>query len=243
MTHRSLGLILFVLLAQSPLSYSTSHEPVELPLFNAEYKASIKGFSVKASRALTPSDKPEHFTLAFTATSWAASINEMSHISYNTPSIQPLRYDYQQTAFGKQRIRSLTFDYQTDIINSVDNDHTVHIPLKKQPVYDKLSYQLQLQLDLINSKDNLQYLIADKGEMKSYRFELLEEEVITVPAGQLLSQKVKVIRPNKDKVTYIWFARDWQYLLVQLEQYEQDKRKLYIQLNKATVNNTLVTGL
>jgi len=209
-------------------------------IFNADYKANIKGFSVSANRTLKLL-KNGNMELLFTATSWAANLEESSVFNWQEGQIQPLSYRYHQSAFGKKRQQTLSFNTDKNTINS-DNNGDIRIIEQTAPTLDKLNYQLQLQQDLLANKSDLQYIVANKGNLKQYRFEPQGEEIIDTLSGALHTVKVKVLRENKDKTTLIWFAKDWGYLLTRLEQYNGDKQTLSITLDTATVDGITVTG-
>jgi hypothetical protein len=212
-------------------------EPI---IFNADYKANIKGFAVSANRTLKRLENGQ-LELLFTATSWAANLEESSIFEWNDGLIQPLSYHYHQSAFGKKRQRKLNFNADKNTIDS-DNDGDTRIIEQTTHTLDTLNYQLQLQQDLLANKSDLQYIVANKGSLKQYRFEAQGEEVIETNSGSLNTIKVKVIREGKNKITYIWFAKNWGYLLARLEQYNGEKQTLSIDLDTATVNGIAVTG-
>jgi hypothetical protein len=231
-----------LLLTISTLSTADSAVSAAATSFSASYKANIKGFAVNAKRELKVLDNGL-YQLSFRAKSWAAKLDEISTFSLDGSTIQPANYQFTQSALGKKRERSLTFDRAEQRISSTEKDNTQDISNIDNAALDKLNYQLQLQFDLLNNKSDLQYQIADKGRLKSYRFDIVGEETLDTALGSLTTVKVNVIRENANKVTHIWFAKDWSYLLVQLKQFEGDKQKLSIKIHTATVNNTTVAGL
>ena len=105
----------------------------------------------------------------------------------------------------------------------------------RKRVQDKLSYQIQLQKDLIEGRNNLKYAIADGGQMKEYRFEIVAEERLDTPMGEVDTVKVMRSRDDDDRVTYAWLAPKWDYLLVRLEQ-QEDGDSHTIDIDKARVN-------
>lgn len=230
----NMGLLTSLLLTVSLMSHA------DISPFTAHYKANIKGFAVKATRELKAVDD-QQLALRFSAQSWAAKIDESSVFSYENTQIKPISYLYKQSAFGKKRHYSSLFDYAAQSISSSNKDTISTVPFPKQQVLDKLSYQLQLQLDLLHGKSEFLYTIVDKGNLKEYHFKVIGEEILNTPLGDL--NTIKVMRKSHHKTAYIWFAKDWNYLLVQLKQYEDDKQKLSIQLTHATVNQTDVSGL
>jgi hypothetical protein len=202
----------------APTLPTENHTPV---IFTANYKASIKGFAVKASREL--------------------KILESSIFNWKEGKIHPISYRYFQTAFGKEREQSLAFNSTDNTINS-DNNGEKRVITQITHTLDKLNYQLQLQQDLLANHSGFEYTVVNKGNLKNYRFETLGEETIDTNSGSLNTIKIKVIRENQEKTTYIWFAKDWSNLLAKLEQYNGDKQTLAINLDTASVNNIPVKG-
>ena len=49
--------------------------------------------------------------------------------------------------------------------------------------------------------------------------------------------------PDARRETTLWFAKDWNYLLVRLSQIETDGQHYQIMLKEATVNGQTVTGI
>jgi hypothetical protein len=240
--HSLAPTLLLIALSVSHLAHANINVSPTALSFSANYKANIKGFAVKASRELKVLDN-QQYQLSFRAKSWAANINETSTFSLNDSTIEADTYLYTQTALGKTKERSFAFNRANKTITNVDKGKTIDIANSDNLALDKLNYQLQLQLDLRAGKPNLHYKIADKGSLRDYRFEIQGSEILSTTVGDLHTVKIKVIRENTHKITYIWFAKDWDYLLVQLKQYEDNKQKLSITLDTATVNTIAVTGV
>jgi hypothetical protein len=234
--------LLLIALSISHLAPANAAASSNALSFSANYKANIKGFAVKASRELKILDN-QQYQLSFRAKSWAATIDEVSTFALKDSVIEANTYHYTQTALGKTKERTLAFNRDKKTITSVDKGDSISIANSDHLALDKLNYQLQLQLDLRTDKPNLHYKIADRGSLQDYRFELQGDETLSTAVGDLHTVKIKVIRENTHKITYIWFAKDWDYLLVQLKQYEDDKQKLSITLDTATVNTIAVTGV
>ncbi|MGS2717054.1 DUF3108 domain-containing protein [Eionea flava] len=238
-----------VLFSAFSLNAAVLQADTPLTVFTADYKANIKGFSVNAKRELTVLEGGQ-YQLTFTADSWAANIEEQSLFEWKNERIKPINYRYYQTAFGKKREQTLDFSHATDdtkantpniTINSNNDDDISQLDAPEDTL-DKLSYQLQLQYDIAKNVNNLAYTIADKGRLKSYQFEILENETLDTALGKIDTVKVKVIRENPNKTTLLWFARDWHYLLTRLEQFKGDKKTLTIDIKQATVDGKTVIG-
>src|SRR5690625_5259062 len=102
-------------------------------------------------------------------------------------------------------------------------------------VQDPLSYQVQLQRDLIDGRENLSYQIANNGGLRAYSFEVVDEEVLETPLGKVNTVKVMRSRKNHDRVTYAWLAKGWGYLLVRLQQ-QEDGESHTICITKSELN-------
>jgi len=209
--------------------------------FSAHYKAKYRGISIKATRSLKILDDGSQL-FAFSADSFIANLKESSHFNWDGDDfIVPQSYTYARGGLGRDRKAELTFDWSTNkVINDVQRKPwQMDVPAK---ALDKLSYQLQLRADLLNGKTLAPYQIADGGKLKEYGFEILGEETLATRAGKFQVIKVKRLRKQDDKrQTVIWFAKDWNYLVVRLQQEENDK-SYEIDLASATLDGREVKG-
>src|SRR5690606_237223 len=201
--------------------------------------SSALGFKITVKHELKPLPDGTH-QMHFRAESWFASIDEVSTLKIDAEKGQiiPLHYIYKRRIMGRDRDAELTFNWdKRTVTNNVQNT-TWRMEIA-QHVQDKLSYQLQLQYDLANNKKDLVYQIADGGRLKEYRFETVGEELLTTPLGKVNTVKVKRSRDNDDRVTFAWLAKDWDYLLVRLQQ-EEDGDEYTISLTKASQNGKAI---
>ncbi|MEX1032072.1 MAG: DUF3108 domain-containing protein [Cellvibrionaceae bacterium] len=233
-----LAIALFALLACSFIAQATPVVPKD---FKAVYKAKYRGISVTATRTLeTLEDGSKLYT--FFADSWLAELKETSRFRWSEDErIVPIQYSYARTGLGRNREAVLDFDWETGkVTNNVQRKPwQMDIP---ERVLDKLSYHLQIRTDLINEKPLLRYEIADGGRLKSYDFEILGEEEVNTDAGRFMAVKVRRVREeDEERQTIFWLAKDWDYLVVRLQQ-EDDGSNYEIDLNEATVNGKEVKG-
>lgn len=218
------------------LGLTSATEAATLPkTFSNEYTSSALGFKVTATHELKE-NKDGTYEMHFNAKSWFAKIDEVSHlrIDEEKKKVIPLHYIYKRRVMKKDRDAELTFNWDKKTVTNNVQNTSWKMDITQQ-VQDKLSYQLQLQMDLINGKENLVYQIADGGRLKKYAFEIEGEEMLKTPLGTVNTVKVKRSREKDDRVTYAWLAKDWDYLLVRLQQ-EEDGDAHTIYLSKATVN-------
>lgn len=225
-----------------PLNSYGSQGNTIIPFFKANYDANIQGFSVKASREYKAINNTIS-ELSFTADSFLASLSETSQFTWRDGEIRPLRFTHIRTIFGQSTRKTLSFDWDNNQIINTDKGKTTYIN-NEAAALDRLSFQLQLQHDLISKHlENKIYRIADKKKIKEYSFKVLGDEILETKIGKLNTIKIIVDRENNDRSTYIWLAKDWQNLLVKLEQYEEGDEKFSIQLTKAMINGKKVSGL
>lgn len=90
----------------------------------------------------------------------------------------------------------------------------------------------------------MSYQVLDGDDIDTYDFRVLGEEAVTTMVGTVDAIKVERVRdPTQSKrITVLWFAKDWDYLLVRLQQVEKDGKEYQIILEEGRVNNKAVKG-
>lgn len=209
-------------------------------VFDNEYKTKLYGFNITVTNRLTQVSNNQ-YQLLFKFDSMLGSITETSQVNWddNKKLVVPQHYVYKRRGLGKDRDADLRFDWsKKTVTNHVQKSNWQMNVLAG--VQDKLSYQLQLQQDFIAGKEKFSYKIADGGHLKEYKFEKVGEEILETPLGKVKAVKVKRSRENDTRVTYAWLAKEWNYLLVRLQQEEKgDSYTIYI--TKASLNGKPIT--
>lgn len=200
----------------------------EPSLFRAIYKADYKGLpiSAKGIRELRRTEDG-HYELSSKATSMFASITETSEFKISGDRFVPLEYQYHRSGIGRKRDAILNFDWDNNtVLNNVQNKPwTMDVPIGAM---DKLLYQFKLREDLLSAYENqepwpeLSYVIADGGRLKNYEFEVIGEELIDTPVGQLNTIKATRVRDSRNRQSTFWLAPDYDFLLVKFQQLEAD---------------------
>lgn len=207
--------------------------------FDNQYKAKLYGFNITVTNRLTKT-ADNQYELLFKADSMIGSITELSKMQWNPAqqTISPLHYSYARRGLSKDRTAELSFDWKNKTVTNNVQKTNWQMDIA-QKVQDKLSYQVQMQQDLLNGHKNFAYQIADGGRLKEYKFEIVGEELLDTPLGKVNTIKVKRSRENDERVTYAWLAKNWNYLLVRLQQEEKgDAYTIYI--HKATVDGKAI---
>jgi len=209
------------LIGSSPVLAETAH----LPPFRAIYTSEMDlGISISGEAVRELQQKEDgHWQFSSAASAMMAGIQEVSEFDYaQGEQIRPLKYDYQRKVLGKSRRASLDFDWSAGKVTTVVKEQPWKMAIAPG-IQDKLSYQLQMRLDLKAGLQKLSYQVADGGKLKSYNFVVTGEEQVATPYGRF--NAVRVVRDrgkDADRETLIWFAPELDYLIVRLQQTESD---------------------
>ncbi len=216
----------------------------ELQPFSASYTADWKQlpFSGKAERSLQQQDDGT-WKLDFSASLLVAGLNETSWLSLVNGDVQPDKYRYSRKGMGKAKKIKQDFDWQAQRVTGSDRGKPLNLTLI-QGVQDKSSYQLALQRDVADGKTSMSYQVLDGDDLDTYDFRVLGEETVETMVGTVDAIKVERVRdPTQSKrITVLWFAKDWDYLLVRLQQIENDGKEYQIILEDGSVNNKAIKG-
>tara|TARA_R110001583_G_scaffold83286_3_gene220213 strand:+ start:434 stop:1180 length:747 start_codon:yes stop_codon:yes gene_type:complete len=209
------------------------------PEFTADYNATWTGgwfpINVDAQRSLRY-QADGTAVLTFEADSAIAGLKEISTFRFLENTIQPLQYRYLRTGLFKEPDRNQLFDWQQKRIINGDTQEIFKGHWSDQ-VQDNLSYNIQASIDLKQGKTQFTYPVFDRSKVKNFNFQLIGFEALKTEVGTLRTVKVEQIEKKKHKKkTYIWFAQDYDYLLVRLEQKQKDGQTYRIDLTAAEIN-------
>lgn len=184
-------------------------------------------FDIEATQRLMKLDGDE-WKIEFNASSRPASMTETSTFRLDNQQLQSLEYRFRSSGILMEPDRTLLFDWQEQQIidrerNATSNEHW-HPQLQ-----DNLTYMQQARLDLANGLEVLEYPVYEKNRTRVLRFERIGEERLKTAIGVLDTIKVQQIRSGKRKI-YAWFAKDRDYLLVRLSDYDDGKKRSQIDI-------------
>ena len=209
------------------------------PEFTADYNATWTGgwfpINVDAQRSLRYQEDGSA-VLTFEADSAIAGLEEISTFRFLENTIQPLQYRYLRTGLFKEPDRNQLFDWSQKKIINGENQQAFEGHWHDQ-VQDNLSYNLQASIDLKQGKTQFTYPVFDRNKVKDFKFQLVGFEALKTQVGTLRTVKVEQIEKKKNKkTTFIWFAQDYDYLLVRLQQKQKDGQMYQIDLTGADIN-------
>ena len=249
-TLASLALTLAVFLysslswSSSPMTdtHSISKAFTKALNYEARYHAKIKGLNVKGVKTIKATGENRYRASWKVKVLWM-KIDEWSEFEITKDNmVRPIHYHYQEKGFGKRERINLYFDWKNQrLISEISKSKAVN---KKQfalskGVQDKLTYQIQMQLDLISNSlpdslpETLSYNIASDRGLEQYRFigsnkvsgnTKLEKKNNTVFSRQKTNRLVEIhfaediffiptlIRHSKNDKTNDIHLSDWQLL-------------------------------
>mgnify|MGYP005991143219 CR=1 FL=1 len=212
---------------------SNAGTPPPISPFKAIYASEWDaGIALKGEVERSLSNTPDGQWLFRTyASAFIASIDEKSTLIFNDLKVVPQKYHYKKVVLGKKREAKLAFNWTSMSVKNDVNDKpwNMNIPASTQ---DKLSYQLQMRLDLkAGKKGPFHYKIADGGRLKEYDFKIIGAEKIQSPFGEFNTIKVEMDRgPKATRRTDIWYAPTLDYTIIKLKQIEGDGKVYALKL-------------
>ena len=219
-------------------------QAADLQPFKASYTADWKQLpmSGSAERSLTK-NSDGNWTLNFKASMMIASLTETSVILFDKDTLQPKSYSFERGGLGKAKKINLDFDQSAKKVTGFENKDPVNVTLESG-MLDKSTYQLALQRDVLAGKKSMSYQVVDGNDVDTYDFRVIGPEVVETKAGKVDAIKVERVRdPTQNKrITEMWFAKNWDSLLVKLRQVEKDGKEYNIMLLDGTVNGKPVKG-
>jgi hypothetical protein len=198
------------------------------PDFKASYE--ITRGSMKIGNSTIELTTGSNGTYTYKSRSWPVrwvawflkdKLNETSKGKITDKGIRPDRYIYQRTGGSTEREAKLEFNWEKmSVENNVEDSRwKMEIP---PGTLDKLVSQLGMMYALAKGETDINFNIADGGKLKEYRFKVVGEETLELPAGTFRTIKITKLRDNNKRETYIWCAPELHYLPVRIWQREKD---------------------
>lgn len=147
--------------------------------------------------------------------SWFKSdrVVERSVVSFEKGVPRPLSYSYHYSGSQKDVTERLDFNWQKKTITSLRDGKTTTLRLHPG-TQDKQSYQLAVRNALLKGKTEFVYPVAERGKMEKYELQVVGEEPQVTTFGTVDTVIVK------KGTTTLWLAKDYDYLVVKIEQHE-----------------------
>lgn len=149
--------------------------------------------------------------------SWFASdtVVERSVVNLINGKPCPVSYTYHYTGNHKDVSERLDFDWKKKRITSLRDGETTTMRLRPG-TQDKQSYQLAMRNGLYQGKTEFVFPVAERGKIEQYELQVVGEEPQVTTFGTVETLVVK------KGTTTLWLAKDYDFLVVKIEQHEDD---------------------
>lgn len=219
------ALAVIVLCSSSPnLSASEMLAP-----YTASYKTSAMGLGMTLHRELSR-DPEGGYTLSNKGRVLFLSIEETAQFRITDSRIIGERFDYKLAGLGSRK-RAVRFEPEQGVIRSLRKKQWTEVPWVPD-VYDRLSQQEQLRLELMASDSPpaaITFKVIDGPRVRERVMEWVGNERITVPAGSFDTWHFRQLRDNDERESDIWVAPELSYLMV-LTRHREDDSVISIEL-------------
>jgi hypothetical protein len=152
---------------------------------------------------------------------------ETTEFAYRGGQLQPVSYYFTRKGTGRDHRMLVNFSARQAWVNYDNKKKVIQV---KEVLFDPLSYQIQLRLDVMQDKSTFTYPVVIKGNLRQLDFEVVGEELLKLPYGKVNTIKLKKVRKNSKRETYIWLAKELNYILVRLQQKENGKEEADLRL-------------
>lgn len=168
-------------------------------------------------------------------------IDEQANFAWHGDSPRAISYHFDQSGIGA-RERRVDFDWQHGLAHYAVEDETGTLPVTGE-VYDELTAFLAIRQQLQAGNKEIAFTVLDRSRLETWRFRVIDEEVLHTDLGDFASVHVERIRENSERRTEFWMASDYDYLVLKLVQEEPNGRTLTLNVESASFNGEPLQGL
>lgn len=208
------------------LASQTACTASSLPPYEAEYTTKMRGLRINSDRKFIEIGE-NTYRLSWKAKALWMRISEWSDFEIVDDQIRPISYHYTRKGLGSDRPIHIEFDWENMQAKGSKGDKEYTFTLDSNSL-DRLSFQVQMQLDLINDKTlkEFNYRIANYNGMRDYRFEFEKNESVDTRIGTFDTLVFK--RDKKDSTIRLWMSPKQFYLPVKVQQTGDDANTVVI---------------
>lgn len=232
MSRGGLGLLLAL--------FCFSTQAAEPALFSLEYDARFGSWRAESVRSLTQeeSNGVYHMQAQSKVLLLGTSVSTITEdATFTLQDGLPLtrNYRFTQTGIGA-RERSVEFDRNAGVARYQVKDKRGEVALQG-PVYDELTTFLVLRQRLQQGEQEIVFDVMDRDRIETHHYRVLGEEPLHTALGDFDAVHVARLRQEGSKrSTEFWLARDYDYVLLKLEQTEPDGRSIGLDITGGMVN-------
>jgi len=219
-------MFLLPLLAQLPVPALASDE-VTLTPHVAEYKVKISILGGKLRTELSANESGYTANSSLHASGLASvfvrgDVIESSTFAVGEDGVRPLKFNSTDRISKKDKSMDFDFDWDNNTVSGKINDVDFTMDLEDH-VYDRVSIQYELMLDLMNDNPSDEYSLLDDDELKFLQVSNIGTKQIKVPFGKFEAIGIQHRKKNSTRITTLWCVEDLGYLPAIIEQHRDGK--------------------
>jgi len=194
-----------------------------LPPYEAKYTTKLRGIKISGTRTFEAIEG-NRYRVSWRAKALWMRLNEWSEFEIIDDQVKPLSYHYTRKGLGTDRPVHVYFDWENMQVSGSKGKNKYSFALE-EGTQDKLSYQVQMQLDLLKKPEMsaVTYQVATHSTLKNYHFNFERKETIETALGD--RETLLFVREKKDAAINIWLAPAHYYLPIQVVQTDEDGDK------------------
>jgi hypothetical protein len=214
----------FALALGSLLAAATA--ATELPGFHASYQVRNGAMTLGTIERTLRRDGEHYVYQSVTESAGLAALlkkqrtTERSMFNINDGVPRPDHYHFHRLSGSKDRTRETHFDWDSGQAQSTADGKSFATTLTEHSS-DPLLYQIALMVDLSNARLELRYDVADRGRLKTYRFDDLGEQNVVTPAGDFVARLIRREKGDRGSTTF-WCAAQLNFLPVRVDLVDDD---------------------
>lgn len=203
---------------------------LSLTPFNAQYKAFRSGMELGTASQTLEQNEAGDYTLTFRSSASFLFLSdkrsETSRFGLKDTQMIPQNYRFSRSGTGKDRNTEIRFSADSKKI-TINGDKV----LPWQGETDNQLFHLDIRRRLAAGETRFSYqTVNEKGQPDEETFEVIGEEKLELPVGEIHTIRLQKVRDNNKRQTFIWLAPELDYQLARLQQLKEGKEQLDIQL-------------
>lgn len=198
------------------LGSQTACTSTRLPPYEATYATKVSGIKIKGVRKFQQTDT-DTYKLSWKARVLWMKLDEWSEFTIVDDKVRPLSYHYTRKGLGSDRPVHIYFNWDTMQATGKKGNKEYQFAINENTL-DKLSYQIQMQIDLIENKDKkaFSFDVANYNGLRNYQFDYKGTETIECELGD--QQTLVFERNTASKNIKLWISSQQNYLPVRIDQ-------------------------
>jgi hypothetical protein len=229
------NLIIYLMLGC--LIFATSAYATKIQPYDLYYTADIGGMKVEARHQLQKSEG--QYRVKTQVKNFLGKVTEQGIFELSKSGhIIPLEYTKHQKTLMGNRSETQIFDWPAKSLLHKEKKTQGKVPISPGQ-FDRLSLTQQMRLDLARGSKKFNYTLIRKGEFKQYQYQVVTTEIINIGKGDYNSLLVERLEKDSTKKTRIWFALDWDYVILKMETFEKKSKKI-MALNHGMLNGNSI---